>query len=119
MTRFIFYIFDSFFGQIFDFFRRWYKSGFIRISQTAVSVLNFLDRYFAVRVSLSNLLRPLYQDRSVIGYVLGFIFRLIRIVLGTIIYLAIILGFSAVYLIWAALPIYVILRAAKYEAFKF
>lgn len=119
MTRFIFYIFDSFFNEIFDFFRHWYKNGFIRISQTAVSVLNFLDRYLAVRVSLNNLLRPLYQDRSVIGYSLGFIFRLIRIVLGAIIYLAVILAFSAVYLIWAAFPIYVVLRAVKYEIIKF
>ena len=119
MTRFIFYIFDSFFGHIFDFFRRWYKNGFIRISQMAVSVLNSLDQYFAVKVSLKNIFEPLYQDRSVIGYSLGFVFRLIRIVLGAIIYLAVILVFFAVYLIWAAFPIYVVLRAAKYEIIKF
>jgi len=117
MTSFIFYIIDAFFSQIFDFFRYWYKNGFIQIGQTAVSVLNNLDRYFAVKVSIKNLFEPLYQDRSAIGYVLGFVFRLIRIILGAIIYLAVILFFSLVYLIWAAFPIYVALRAAKYDLF--
>ena len=119
MTRFIFYIFDSFFRQIFDFFRCWYKNGFLRLSHITVSVLNSLDQYFAVKVSFKNLFQPLYQDRSAIGYTLGFIFRLIRIVLGAIIYLAVILVFAAAYLIWAAFPIYIVLRAAKYEIIKF
>ncbi len=75
-----------------------------------VSLLERLDQKLAVKITARYFFKPLYQDYSVIGYTLGFIFRSIRLLTGGLVYLAIILAALAIYILWAGLPVYIIVR---------
>lgn len=90
-------------------------SGFKVYANFIVSVLEKLDRFFAFKVTYRNLFYPLYGDRSVFGYVFGFIFRIWRLFLAIIFY--IIFGIIAIiaFLFWCAIPLYIIYKIAYYS----
>ena len=94
--------------RISDFFRHWYIDGFLRSVDWVLSILEKLDKRFAVRITAKNWLQPLYQDYTVIGYIWGFIFRTIRIFIGLAVYLVFILFTAMLFAGWAAFPAFVI-----------
>ena len=110
MSFSLIYIINQLFYRIFIFLKHWDVSSFYIFWNFIISFLSKLDRIFAVKISLRYLFHPLYQDYSVIGYILGFIFRLIRIFIGSIIYLLILLIAGAVYLTWLAAPVFLIYK---------
>jgi len=101
------YLFTHLASRILDFFRHWYIHGFIRAIHLALGFLERLDRIFALRITMKNWFQPLYQDYTVIGYIWGFIFRTIRIFIGLVIYAIFILFAFALFMLWAAIPFYV------------
>lgn len=102
------YILNRFFSQITDFFRHWYVDGSYFFGHTLVSILENLDRFFAFKITLKHLFKPLYQDRTFLGYTLGFFFRSVRIFLSFIVYAIIIILAIAVYLAWLIIPLFII-----------
>ena len=89
------YLVNSFFYRLADFFRHWYAGGFFFFSHQLINFLERLDRFFALKINLRHLFRPLYQQYTFIGYVLGFIFRGIRIIVAGFIYgLVILIGYQ-------------------------
>lgn len=78
------------------------------LTHSGLNIFERLDRSLALRVTLHHIFEPLYQDRSVIGYVLGFIFRIIRVIVAFLVYGVIAIIFIAAYIIWAAYPLYLI-----------
>lgn len=102
------HIFDQLLFRVFNFLYRWYVGSFLRIYHVSISLLEALDRSIALRVSAKHLFVPMFGDKTVSGYILGFIFRFLRIVIGVVAYLAIILVSLAIYIAWAAFPILVI-----------
>lgn len=106
----LFYILSHLGKRVLDFFRHWYIGGFIRASDWALGILEQLDRRFAVRITAQNWLQPLYQDFTIIGYVWGFIFRTIRILIGLLVYLVFILLAIAFFILWAALPLFIMYK---------
>ena len=60
-----------------------------------------------------NMFKPLYKDYSVIGYVVGFPIRLVRLIITLAIYAVVILIAAGVYLIWLFAPIYVVWNIFK------
>ena len=96
--------------RVLDFFWHWYWHGFLRATPITYSVLERLDRNFALRVTAKNLFQPLYQDYSAIGYLWGFIFRVARILVALLVYGVFILFAGILFLIWCAIPIYVIFK---------
>lgn len=105
------YLVNRFFYRLKEFLRHWYGSSFYIISHKTINLLERLDRFFALRISVRYWLRPLYQDYTMIGYIMGFLFRSVRILAGSIFYFLIIAAAAAVYLVWAAIPVYIIFRA--------
>lgn len=101
---FILYLIERFIYRVYGFFRHWYYDSFFEYSGWVMEILRRLDRTFAVRVNFHYLFHPLYQDYTVIGYTLGFIFRSIRITAGSLIYAIIIVIAAAIYLIWLLVP---------------
>ncbi len=93
------------------FVQHWYADGFKAVAGTAVEFFYRLDKIFAVKVNLKLLFTPLYQDRSFIGYVLGFLFRSFRVLIGGVIY--IFLGFvsACAYIAWGAIPVFLLYKA--------
>jgi hypothetical protein len=53
-----------------------------------------------------NLMRPLFQDYSREGRIIGFFLRLVRIVAGIIVQLALVAVFIALSIGWILLPLY-------------
>ena len=69
-----------------------------------------LDTFFALRITITHLFEPLYGDYSFLGYVLGFFFRVMRCVVGGIVYSVILVCALFGYLLWVLAPLYALAR---------
>jgi len=98
------YLLHRFFYRIFDFFRHWYVNGSRMIAHGFISTLEDIDRSFAVKITLEHFFEPLYKDYSIVGRVLGVIFRFGRVVIGAAFYAVVTVFFIAIYLVWIAVP---------------
>lgn len=99
------YLVQRFFFRLGDFFHHWYVDGSRHLLHWFVSFFERLDRTFAVRITYRYLFQPLYKDYSVIGRLLGFIFRASRVIVGSVIYLFFAALFLVVFVFWLlALP---------------
>lgn len=68
-------------------------------------VIAGFESNLAIATTAKNLSKPLFQDYTFQGRVIGFGFRLLRIFFGSILY-AVIAGFAVViYLLWLVFPI--------------
>ncbi len=100
------YLVGRFFFRLTDFFHHWYVDASRRFAYAFTALLEYLDRTFAVKITLKHFFQPLYKDYSVIGRVLGVIFRSVRIIIGVGVYLFWAAIFAAAYLVWIlVLPI--------------
>lgn len=99
------YLAGRFAYRIGDFLRHWYVDGFRRFSHATVSVLEVLDRRFALLVTLRHFFVPLYQDYTLIGYIMGIFFRFWRVCIALIMYAVIIVVGAAAYAMWALIPV--------------
>ncbi len=104
------YIGERFLFRIVSFFRHWYVGGFAAVSRSTLRTFSSLDRTFAFQVTLRHFFEPLYQDRTTVGYVIGFLFRSARIVVGGLLYLFIAAIAILAYLVWAVIPAYLLYR---------
>lgn len=93
-----------------EFFRHWYVRSFMLWTHGILNFLENLDRTFAVKITLRHFGEPLYQDRSIVGYILGFVFRSTRIVIGGLLYGLIILVATLLYLVWCAILPYLVYK---------
>ena len=69
-----------------------------------MTTLATTDQSFAIKVTARHFFEPLYKDYSIVGRIMGVIFRTGRIVLGGILYVLITIVFAIVYIIWLAIP---------------
>ncbi len=104
------YLLKNFIVDVFLFFKHWYWDGFHFIYGKALGIIRNLEKSLAIRINLRFLFQPLYQEYNIYGYVLGFLFRLFRILFGGLGYLLIMIFFLIVYLIWAFFPIFVVYK---------
>ena len=107
----VFYLVHRFFYRFFKFIYNWYIATFFAFSEYFTNFLESLDKTWALKITARNFFRPLYQDRTILGYILGIFFRFWRLLIGGAIYLVIILIGIAIYLIWAAVPLYIIYKS--------
>ena len=98
------YLAQRFFYHIGDFFHHWYVDGSRAIGNKFILTLEAADQAFAVKITLRHFSEPLYKDYSVIGRILGIIFRTGRILIGGVVYLLISIAFAIVYLVWLGIP---------------
>ena len=98
------YLIYRFFYRIYDFFRHWYVDGSIAIARLFMVTLEDADRSFAVKVTAQHFFEPLYKDYSIIGRILGILFRSFRILIGVAAYAALAVVFLILYLAWIAVP---------------
>ncbi len=96
--------------RILAFFKHWYVDSFGVARSLFLSLLRRLDRLFALEVTIRHLFQPLFQDRTSLGYMLGFLFRSGRVVAGFAMYLAVATLALLLYLAWLAAPLYVAYR---------
>lgn len=107
------YLVQRFFYRFTDFFHHWYIDGSRVIGHRFVSALEEADRSLAIRVTVRYFFQPLYRDYTVIGRILGIIFRAARIAIGLVVYVVIGALFLLFYLAWLLAPAAIIFYAAK------
>src|SRR5262245_26424479 len=108
------YLAYRFFYRIGDFFHHWYIDGSRRFGHSFISSLETLDDSFAVLITLNHFFEPLYGDYSVIGRILGVIFRTGRVIVGASIYAVLTAIFLAAYLVWLLVPIIPLFNVATH-----
>lgn len=87
------------------FAHHWYVDATRAFLHAYVSTLENLDGTFAVYVTLKHYLEPLYKDYSIVGRVLGIIFRSFRILIGGAVYFVVSAAFFVAYVVWAIVPV--------------
>lgn len=109
----VIYIIYRAFYRLGDFFHNWYVHGSRNLAHFFLSVFERFDRVFAVRITLRYFFHPLYKDYSIIGRILGIIFRSGRILIGVSFYVLLAVIFLAIYVAWFSVPPTLILYATK------
>jgi hypothetical protein len=107
------YLARRFFYHFVDFFHHWYVDGSRAIGRRFMATLTVADQSFAVAITLRHFFEPLYKDYSIIGRMLGIVFRSVRVLIGGVFYLILSLLFAAAYLVWLAIPAVIIFYAVK------
>ncbi len=92
------------------FFKHWYLDGFFAVVRTVARALGALEKSLALKVNLYFFFEPLYQERNIYGYVIGFLYRSLKLLLGGFLYAVIVVVGVAAYLLWAAIPAYILYR---------
>jgi len=109
MTNFaLSYLVQRFIYRIVEFLRHWYVKSVKIYSNFVLNILSRIDYYLAWKITLKYLFQPLYKDYSLIGYILGFIFRLGRLTIASVVYGILFFIAVGLYLLWFIVPIYLI-----------
>ncbi len=90
--------------RVAEFFRHWYVDGTRGFWRTFARGARGIEETFAVRLTLKLFFQPLFRDYSIMGHILGPIFRLGRLAVGAMAYVVLFLVIFAAYLCWLALP---------------
>lgn len=99
------YFLSRLFLSVVAFLRRWYIGAFRWALRTTISVLDILDKRLALVITLKYFFKPLYQDYTAVGYILGVFFRLWRVVIAFVLYTFIIIVAISFYVIWSLIPL--------------
>ncbi len=95
------------------FFIFWYYQGLLWFWRKAIEIISNFEATFAVRLMFKHITEPIFQDYTRAGRLLGILIRLLRIVVGLLFYLAIIIIFSIMAIIWVLLPIFAVWQIFK------
>lgn len=109
----IIYLAHRFFFRLTDFFHHWYVDALRYLMHWFISFLEQLDRFFAVRVTFRFIFQPLWKDYTVIGRIIGFLFRSARVAFGVGVYFICAIFFAGIYLFWIFLPFLVLTLAYR------
>lgn len=107
------YIFGRLFFRIKDFFHHWYVDASRYFFHRFISFLENLDQTLAFQMTLRHMFEPLYKDYSIMGRILGPIFRFGRVLVGFVVYAIVGVLFLTFYLAWLLLPVAALVSAVK------
>ena len=88
-----------------QFFSYWYGSSAPRFFDAYTDTVASTEETFAVRQTMANISKPLFQDYTLGGRVVGVLMRLARIAAGLICYSVMAVLFAVAYLAWLAFPL--------------
>ena len=104
------YIFSSALASLYEFIYHWFIVGFYVWKHWTLNAVERSERIFSFRINLRYFGEPLFQDRTIVGYVLGFVFRTSWLIIGGFFYLFFwplaFLGYVA----WCAMPLYALFK---------
>ena len=82
----------------------WYATGLKWWQRFFKNLLVFLNSQLAVTLMATMMLTPLWQDTSILGRILSFVFRAIRVIIGTVVMTVTVLAMGFWLLIWLLTP---------------
>ena len=80
--------------------------GLRRILSAGIECLRSLDATFALAVTVRYFFHPLYRDYTLVGRILGVVFRSFRIAIAAVVYCSVIAFSAALIFVWAAIPLF-------------
>lgn len=98
------YLIERFFYRIFEFLRHWYIKSIRMYFGFIINCFESMDRVFAWKITAKNIFKPLYGDYSFVGYVFGFLFRITRLVVTTVVYICVFFIAVFLYVLWFLVP---------------
>ncbi|MBI2278797.1 MAG: hypothetical protein HYU81_01900 [Candidatus Brennerbacteria bacterium] len=104
MTAVFVYIIRRLRYRIAEFFRHWYVKSVRMYFNFILDCLARLDYVLAWRITARHLFEPLYKDYSFVGYVLGFVFRSVRLLVAGMVYAALFGVALGSYFVWLLIP---------------
>ncbi|OGY39133.1 MAG: hypothetical protein A2418_03070 [Candidatus Brennerbacteria bacterium RIFOXYC1_FULL_41_11] len=101
------FVFKQIFHEITCFFRRWYLERSEQFWSAIFYFFRSLDKTLAIEINVRLWLKPLFNDYSPVGRVIGPIFRTLRIVFGGSIYAIVFIFAGLIWLAWLLfLPVF-------------
>jgi len=100
----VLYFLENIYWFFFGFLKHWYVDAPKKFFHIFLNFLQDADSFFAWRITIRNIFEPLYGDYSFIGYVLGFFFRFVRFIVGSISYLFLFLMALFCIFAWCVVP---------------
>ncbi len=88
-----------------DFLRWWYVRMPIWHLRRLARISVVVNDHLSLSLLIQNFFLPWHRDYSMMGYVFGFIIKLLYIPIASVIYLISVLAYSLVILVWLLLPI--------------
>ncbi|MFH0806613.1 MAG: hypothetical protein V1885_02735 [Candidatus Brennerbacteria bacterium] len=104
MSAALIYVFRRAVYRIAEFLRHWYVKSAKIYFNFVLNRLERLDYFFAWRITARHLFHPLYGDYSIVGYVLGFMFRSLRFLVASAIYAVFLVVALGAYIVWLLIP---------------
>ncbi len=91
----------------------WYVEGVRTFTRSLGRIIVYLDQVTATTTMLRLLFVPLFGDYTFFGRILGFPFRLTRVLLGTVILILGTIGFFGAFLVWFISPFWLLFNFPK------
>ena len=114
MISSLIYLANRFVYGIIDFLNHWYIGSFLVVSDFMLNLFEQLDYVFALRVTLKNFFKPLYQDKTIIGYILGFFLRTGRVLVALVVYISVFILSIVIYVFWLSIIPYIVYKIFSY-----
>jgi len=91
-----------------QFFTAWYIDDSAKLWHMIFDCLESLERKIALKEMIHFWFQPLFQDYTVLGYILGFVNRTLRIIIGAIIYFLVFIAGLVLYVVWLYIPAFIL-----------
>jgi hypothetical protein len=91
----------------------WYTSGLKKRFLGFLSKVRYSARYFALKVLIVNLFKPMFGQYDLKGRVISFFMRCIILVVHFTLFLISLIFFLSLLIIWILLPIFAIFQIVK------
>jgi len=83
----------------------WYLTSPSRFLNATTHAIHMLDGKLAVRDTLRNINKPLFQDYTTQGRIIGFFLRLARVAAALLVYAVVVSAYAAVFVFWIIFPL--------------
>mgnify|MGYP001604042776 CR=1 FL=1 len=98
------YLAQRFFHNIWVFLYDWLVGGFWAILRMTKGIILGLDRHLAFVITLRHFFEPIFGDFELLGRILGFFFRTLRVMVALLVYSLVVLFAVIAYSLWLLLP---------------
>jgi len=107
------YLIQELFAEVYRFINHYYIGGSKYIFSKVQDFFRDIDYYLALGITVRHFFEPLYGDYSIVGRILGIIFRSIRVIIALVIYVILSIIVFFIYLLWIFFPLIIISKILK------
>ena len=91
-------------GNILYFPIWWYTRGVLRMGKFCLNALLYIERLFGLTIKLKNIYRPMFQDYTFMGFVLGIVIRIVVLLFTGSLFVISLVVMTASFIAYLILP---------------